>query len=582
MAQHSRKGMAVWNLSHIYNPDERDALVAEFRKKVDDFKKKRAVLDGLSPKEFMGLLKEYESILEISSRLHAFAALWHSENTADSKASAHELQVSQLTTELGNELVFFSLWFAKLPDEKAKPILAEAGKYWYYLDRVRADSPYLLAEREEQIVNFKNVNGPSAITKLYDIFAGGFVYEFEGKQLTQEEINQFKESTDRKKRVASYDLVLGRYGKEEAVLGEMYKNIVGDWFSEKVRLRGYKSPIGVRNHWNDVPDEAVEALLSVVKKNVPLFQEYFALKAKLAGLDRMDRYDLYVALEESDKEFPYEEAKKITLDTYRQFDERAFAMAKQIFDEERVHSDVVKGKRSGAFCYSITNTLAPYILLNHVGRLKDVFTMMHEFGHGIHSLAARDQTSLTFHSALPMAETASIFGEMLLAQRLLKESGEREKIAILTRLLDNQYASIVRQAYFVIFEIAAHEAVQKGATVEELNALYLKTLKEQFGAMGVPDVFQHEWKYIPHIYHSPFYCYAYAFGNLLTLALYRMYEKEGREFVPKYLKLLSYGGSRPPADMLRELGVDITKESFWQEGFEIIREELEELKKLVK
>lgn len=208
--------------------------------------------------------------------------------------------------------------------------------------------------------------------------------------------------------------------------------------------------------------------------------------------------------------------------------------------------------------------------------------MMHEFGHGIHSLAAHNQTNFTFHSALPMAETASIFGEMLLAQRLLKEGSKDDKIAVLVRLLDNQYASIVRQAYFVLFEIAAHEAVQKGATVPELNTIYLNNLKDQFGRIKIADVFQHEWKYIPHIYHTPFYCYAYAFGNLLTLALYRMYEKEGKAFVPKYLKLLSYGGSKAPGDMLKELSVNIESESFWQQGFDLIEEELDELKKLVK
>ncbi|MBI4146421.1 M3 family oligoendopeptidase [Candidatus Woesearchaeota archaeon] len=574
--------MVVWNLSDIYDPSKRDGVVRDLKDRVEKFKKYRELLEKpVDPKLFLRILSDYESIAELSSRLQGFAALWHSENTGDGQASAHELQVHQLCADLDNEVLFFSLWFAKLDDAIAKPLLDASGKYRYYLERLRADKPFLLQEREEQIVNLKNVNGSSAISKLYDIFTGEFVFDFDGKQLTQEEINQFKESKDRKQRQSAYDIVLGRYANEEAVLGEMYKSLVSDWFSEKVKIRGFKSSLHVRNHGNDIPDAAVDALLSVVKKNVGLFQEYFELKGRIAGLNKFDRYDLYVALEESERVVSFDDAKKVTLETYRQFDERAFTMAKEIFDKDHVHADIIKGKRSGAFCYSISNKLCPYVLLNHVGRLKDVFTMMHEFGHGIHALAAKNETLFTFHSALPMAETASIFGEMLLAQRLLKESSKSDQIAILTRLLDNQYASIVRQAYFVLFEIAAHDAVQKGATVDELNNVYFDLLKEQFGKLPVADVFKHEWKYIPHIYHTPFYCYAYAFGNLLTLALYKMYEKDGKKFVPKYLRLLSHGGSMSPGDMLKELNVDITKESFWQQGFEIIREEVVRLKKLV-
>ena len=196
-------------------------------------------------------------------------------------------------------------------------------------------------------------------------------------------------------------------------------------------------------------------------------------------------------------------------------------------------------------------------------------------------LERKDQTNFTYHSALPMAETASIFGEMILSQRLLKESSDDEKVAILVRNLDSQYASIIRQAYFILFEIEAHEKIAEGVTVKELNERYMANLKEQFGdSMTIPDVFQHEWKYIPHIYHTPFYCYAYAFGNLLVLALYKMYEQQGKEFVPKYLKILSYGGSESPQTVLSEVGIDITKEEFWQQGFDIIKEEIEELKRL--
>jgi oligoendopeptidase F len=209
--------------------------------------------------------------------------------------------------------------------------------------------------------------------------------------------------------------------------------------------------------------------------------------------------------------------------------------------------------------------------------------MMHEFGHGIHGRAAKEQSQFTYHSALPMAETASIFGETLLEKRMLKEASLDEKKQILIKSLDDKYASIIRQAYFVIFEVKAHEVINKGATIEELNKLYFETLKDQFNdAVELPDIFQHEWKYIPHIYHTPFYCYAYAFGNLMALSLYKTYEQQGKEFVDKYMSLLSAGGSDSPFNIVKDnLGLDITEEEFWQKAFDLIKEEVEELKKLI-
>ena len=210
--------------------------------------------------------------------------------------------------------------------------------------------------------------------------------------------------------------------------------------------------------------------------------------------------------------------------------------------------------------------------------------MMNEFGNGIHHMLSRQQTEFTFHSCLPLAETASTFGELLLSRRLLAEAKtKQEKIAILLHLLDGHYASIVRQAYFVLFEIEAHAKIATGATFVDLNKLYLSLLKEQFGtAVKVDPLFAHEWKYIPHIYHSPFYCYAYTFGELLVLSLFALYEQEGASFVPKYLQILSSGGSRSPVDILAEVGIDISQKRFWEGGFRVIAEELAELQRLLK
>lgn len=571
--------MAVWNLDHIYSFDDTDKLFSELRSKVGEFENLRPELDSFSPEQFMAALKRKEGIVVLMNKLAGRAELWLSENTSDPARTAHRQRVNDVVTECENRIVFFDLWFIGLPDEKAQELIDASGKYHYVLEKKRAFKPFSLKEREEQIINFKDISGSDALTKLYDMITNRFRFEWEGKLISQEELRPFFMSPGREERKRAYELCHSKYGENQEVLAELYIDRVNDWRNENMRVRGFSSPISVRNLGNDIPDAAVDALLNVIRKNVGLFQEYFSLKKKVLGLK--DRFDLYAPYSSKVKEYPYDASKELVLDTYQKFDSKAHDLAKKIFDDQHVHSDIVENKRSGAFCFTVLKDVTPYIMLNHVNRLNDVFTMMHEFGHGIHGLLGRDQTQFTFHSALPMAETASVFGEMLLAQRLLRESGDEEKIAVLMKLLDGQYATIVRQAYFIMFEIAAHERIAEGATVHELNRLYLDNLKEQFGDVLPPsDVFQHEWKYIPHIYHTPFYCYAYAFGNLLVLALYKMYEEQGQDFVPKYMKILGYGGSESPAKILQEVGIDITKEEFWQQGFDIIKEEVEELRKL--
>ncbi|MBW3020565.1 ImmA/IrrE family metallo-endopeptidase, partial [Candidatus Woesearchaeota archaeon] len=333
-----------------------------------------------------------------------------------------------------------------------------------------------------------------------------------------------------------------------------------------------------------IDDKTVETLLNVIKKNKIVFQRYFKLKARLLKEKKLSREDIYAPIKLKEKEYTYEYCKKTVLEAYKEFSEEAYKFAKEIFDLNHVHSEVMPGKLSGAFCYTVTKDISPYIMLNHTGKLRDLFTMMHEFGHGIHGRAAREQTYFTFHSSLPLAETASIFGETLLEKKMLKKISTSEKISLLSKSLDDKYASIQRQAFFVLFEIDAHELIKHGATVDELNKLYKKNLEEQFGSsIIVPDKFKHEWKYIPHIYHSPFYCYAYVFGNLLGLALYGIYEEQGDKFVKNYMNVLKAGGSDSAYNILmKNLNINIRQEEFWQKAFDLIKEEVEELEKLVK
>jgi oligoendopeptidase F len=296
----------------------------------------------------------------------------------------------------------------------------------------------------------------------------------------------------------------------------------------------------------------------------------------------MRRYDIYAPVAQPDKSIPFSEGVNIVLDSLAQFSPLAAQEARSVFLHNHIDSEVRPGKRSGAFCASTLPELVPWVLVNYTDKPRDVSTLAHELGHAVHSQLARDHSLLTFHPVLPMAETASVFSEMILNERLLHdEKDPMVRRDLLARLLDDAYATVMRQAYFVLFEKEAYPAIEQGKTLDELNAMYLDNLREQFGdAVEVADEFKWEWIVIPHIYHTPFYTYAYSFGQLLTLSLYRRYREEGPSFIPKYLRILSYGGSASPAHILGEAGIDITSAAFWQGGFDVIREFMDQLEAL--
>ena len=576
--------MPVWNLENIHDIKDTDKILADIKKNVDEFKKVRPKLnEDLAPADLVKFLQQYEELKDVSYRVGGLAELWTCEDSSNAKANAHRARVNDILTELGNETVFFSLWFTLISDSAAKKFIGQSGKYKHFLEVIRLFKDHTLPEKEEQIISLLSVSGSDAVVNLYDIVTNRFLFDWAGKKVGQSELTKNYTDQDPSVRKAAYTTVLSRYKDEEPILGEIYTNIVRNWRAEGMKLRKFESPISRRNLGNEIPDKAVDVLLQVVKDNAKLFQDYFKLKFKLLKIDALDRFHLYAPYEMKEKDYPFEDCKKAVLDAYDKFSPKMGKMAREIFDANQVHSELTPNKRTGAFCFTITNKLHPYILLNHAGKLNDLVTMMHEFGHGIHSVCAKDQTLFTAHAPLPLAETASIFGELILLKQLLKGATDEEKIYLITKELDKQYASIGRQAFFVLFEVQAHEMISKGCTLDELNAAYRENLIAQFGKdMRIDELFNHEWKYIPHMYHTPFYCYAYAFGNLLVLALYRLYEKEGESFVPKYLKLLSYGGSKFPEEMLSELGIDMFSKAFWQQGFDIIKEEVETLKKLIK
>jgi oligoendopeptidase F len=442
-----------------------------------------------------------------------------------------------------------------------------------------------LSEPEEKIVNLKNTTGRNAINTVYDILTNGLTFTLTvngtRKTLTREGLSIYIRHQNPRLREAAYKELYRVFAQHRDVLGEIYTTLVHDWKSEHVMLRRFSSPIAARNLGNDVPDEAVDALLSVCAKNATLFQDYFRLKARICNIKRMNRYHIYAPHQAERKRYRYPDAVQMVLGAYRVFSPRLAELAEQVLAERHMDARPAPGKLSGAFCYSVMPACTPYVLVNYTGEARDIATLAHELGHAVHAMMASDHSVFTFHATLPLAETASVFGERLLSEALMaEEPNRRVKQGLLLAQLDDIYATVLRQAYFILFEKASHEMIAQGATVQDLSDAYLANLREQFGKhVGVPNEFRWEWLTIPHIFASPFYCYAYSFGNLLVLALYHRYKQEGPEFVPKYLNLLAAGGSKSPDAILQEVGMDMRSEEFWQSGFNMIKAMIETLER---
>ncbi|NPA90576.1 MAG: M3 family oligoendopeptidase [Chloroflexi bacterium] len=582
--------LGKWDLSDLMpdaTPETLEARLRALEEAVTAFEAHRSHLrPDMDPEEFLQILKEYEAIVETIHTLSGFAQLWFSENTQSPEALDYRNRVQQVLADVENRLLFFSIWWKSLSDEEAERLLPSAPEhadYRHFLLSLRRFKPFTLDERSEQIINLKDANGVEALLTLYAMLTNRLEFELEVdgeiRRLTRDELMAYAYSPRAELREAAYKALYKVYGEESPILAQVYINRVRDWHNENIRLRGFSSPIAVRNLLNDIPDRAVDVLLTVARENAPLFQKYFRLKAEWLGVKKLRRYDIYAPLSASDRRISYDEAVRLVLDTLEQFDPDVAAKARRVFEEGHIDSEPRKGKRGGAFCMTVSPRYTPWVLVNFTGRLRDVATLAHELGHAIHSMLAEHHSILTQHPPLPLAETASVFSEMLLTDRLLRE--EQDPLArreLIASALDDMYATVMRQAYFVLFEKEAHTLINQGTSVQELYRVYMDLLEEQFGdSVDVSEEFRYEWVSIPHIYYTPFYCYAYSFGQLLVLALYRQYQEEGAPFIPKYLKLLAYGGSARPAEILQEMGIDIESPEFWQKGFDVIADMMERL-----
>ena len=576
-----------WSLDDLFPGTEGPEMKAAFESLeayAEEFEGWRErLIPDMDLEDFMDCIEVQEKNARIIGKMYQYSYLHFSEDTQNQGAQAFMTKVQQFNADLENCILFFSLWWKGLEDKAAERLMEDTGGFKYWLQQMRNFKPHTLTEPEEKVINTKNVTGSQALQKLYESIINRFIFkvEVEGevKELTQGELLRLVQGPDADLRKRAYQELFRVYGEDGTILGQIYQAFIRDFFNENVSMRKFSSTISVRNLINDVPDDVVDTLLEVGKKNATVFQRFFKLKAKWLKTDKLRRYDIYAPVAGSDKEYTFNDAVHLVLDAFNAFDPKIAKLAKRVLDESHIDSEVRKGKMGGAYSFSADPALLPYVLVNFNKSVRDVATLAHELGHSVHSLLASDHNYFTSHASLPLAETASTFGEMLLIDKLLaEETDEDVRRDILFAQMDDNFATVQRQIFFALFERDAHDAVQKSALVDELNDIYTKNLEAQFGdSMDIPEEFKWEWVYVSHFYDRPFYVYAYALGQLLVLSLYKQYKKEGNKFIPRYLEILSAGGSMAPLDIIDNAGIDIRKKKFWQGGFDLISEMVDKL-----
>jgi len=584
--------LGTWNLKGLVANPKSPAFEKQIQlveRKAKQFEKIKSKLNPkISSKKFLEILHELEELDEKMSIIGGYASLTYSGDTQSDEATSLLTRMTKLGSEISNRTLFFDLWWKRGIDEKnAKRLIKDSGELSGYLKYKRLLAKYSLSEPEERIINTLDVTGSTALIKLYDKITNAFEYvvkiEDKKRKLTREQLSTYVRSTKSKTREIAYKELLSKFSKNKGVLGEIYQNVVLNWKDEGIEIRGFASPISIRNIANDVDDKTINSLLTVCKKNAPIFQNFFIQKAKMLGLKKLRRYDLYAPSTSKIKEknYQYDKSVKLVFESLEKFSPKLSTFAKKVFIEKHVDSSIRQGKRDGAFCSALSPKITPYVLVNFAGKSKDVFTVAHELGHAVHSMAASDKSILVSDAPLPLAETASTFSELLLYDNLSDKISVDEKKIMLSEKIDDLYATIMRQSFFTLFEIEAHKQIAQSTTVEEISKTYSHNLKEQFGnSVDISEDFALEWSCIPHFFHTPFYCYAYSFGNLLALSLFQRYKKEDQDFVPSYINILSAGGSKKPELLLNEYGIDISSSRFWQDGFDYVHDQVKQLSAL--
>ncbi len=581
-----------WDLGELYDgPDDPriEADVAEARQRAEAFAQSyrgtitTGQLDGAA---LARALAEYEALTELQHRPSFYASLLFAADTQNVKAQQLVQHTREAATDTANRLVFFTLELIAVEDTRLAELLAapQLTPYRHYLETLRRFKPHTLSEKEEQILNQKHLTSSSAFEQLYEELTGSlrFTLQIDGeeRELTEGEVMALLRHPDSALRERAFTTFLETYARHSLVLTAIFNNILLDHKID-CALRHYDDVTLPTHLANEVPPETVEAMLQAVERHYPLVQEYFRLKARLLRLEKLKNTDLYAPLAAEPEHIPFPQAQQLIVAAFARFSEQFAAYAADFFAKRWIDAEVRAGKRSGAFCAAYSPRHHPYILCSYNGTSRDVSTLAHELGHGIHYCLSRRQTLLSYDAPLVLAETASVFAEMLLTRHVLEQAeSSAVRRTLLCDTLEEIYGTVFRQTALTRFEMAAHHRRQAAQlTAEDISTLWWETQEKLFGtSVEMIPTYRWGWTYIAHFIHSRFYCYAYAFGELLTLALYQRYLDEGAGFIPGYIRLLESGGAQRPERALAQLGIDINQPEFWDEGFRVIQGLLDDLR----
>ena len=585
MANNSAAGIQ-WDLSDLFaaHDDRRiESALTNCRTRAEKFAERfREALENpatLTSATLRQALEELAEIYEPLGRVGSYAGLLYAADTAKPEYQDLDQRVEQRSTEIRNLLLFFELAWLKTDDAIADKLINDdqLKAYRHYLSSLRRYRRHTLSELEEKLLNERDNTGRNAFGRLFSEITSSLVFKLERDGKTEElnlsQILSLLHDPDRRLRQRAMETVYQELSQHGQVLTFIYDTLIQDNLTVD-RLRSYSPPMAQRHLANEIDNEAVKTMMEVAEKNYPLAHDYFRLKARLLELPQLALYDQYAPVGKEVRPFPYAKAQEVILDAFEAFDPKFRALGGEFFAKNWIDAEIRKGKRGGAFCASPSPLLHPYVLCNYDDNLRDVMTVAHELGHGLHGCLSRKQNYFNYDTPLTTAETASVFGEMLVFDHLLEEQSDREvQIALLAGKIEDIFATVFRQNVLTRFEELAFSARQeKRLTPDALGKLWLEANGKYYGdAVTMPESYRWGWSYIPHFIHSRFYCYSYVFGQLLVLALYRMYKDEGKTFVPKYIALLEAGGSDTPDALLKPLGVNIHQPEFWQKGFEEIR-----------
>jgi oligoendopeptidase F len=595
MSTNSAAGI-TWDLSDLYAAHDDpniEATLKDCRARAEKFAEQfRPLLQNpktLTAATVLQALKDLEIIYEALGRVGSYAGLVYAADTAKPEYQDLEQRVEQRSTEIRNLLLFFELEWLKFDDEVANRIMPDPSlaAYNHYLASLRRYRLHTLTEPEEKILNERDNTGRNAFGRLFSEVTSSLAFTLErnGKkeELNLSQILSLLHDPDRGLRQRAMETLYQELSQHGQVLTFVYDTLIQDNLTVD-RLRRYPNPLAQRHLSNEIDGEAVRMMMAVTEENYGLAHDYFGLKAKLLELPRLALYDQYAPVGKEATPFPYGQAQQVILEAFEAFDPRFRQIAAEFFAKNWIDAEIRKGKRGGAFCASPSPQLHPYVLCNYDDSLRDVMTVAHELGHGLHGCLSRKQNYFNYDTPLTTAETASVFAEMLVFDHMLAQQTDPQvQVALLAGKIEDIFATVFRQNVLTRFEELAFSARKENRlTPEKLGSLWLEANGKYYGdAVDIPEGYRWGWSYIPHFIHSRFYCYSYVFGQLLVLALYRMYKDEGKTFVPKYLALLEAGGSDSPEALLKPLGVNIHDATFWQKGFEEIRRLVANLKELI-